>query len=376
MDAPMNVPGFASHAPGARVDRIDSRLMRVPLGSGRGGSGASEVDVVHVTVTDADGAQGTGFTYSLGRGGEALKAMIDGLLADTVVGSETDRWGRSWHAIWSASHRLGRGVAIPALSALDIAIWDLTARRAGLPLGRVIGLFRESVPVYGSGRATHQMSREELVAGAQSYVAEGYTAVKLRAGALGRQKDLERIRAVRAAVGDAVEIMVDCNERLSFADALWLGDRFREADVSWMEEPLASDDVAGHVRLASRLPVPIAVGEHLIGRFEFFEYIRQGAAAVVQPDAPLVGGITEWLRVAALADAANLSVSPHFLPELHVHLVAATRAATWLEHFPLIDDLLEETITVSHGRAAPPERPGHGMRWDGDALDKYHLPPA
>lgn len=345
-------------------------LLTVPLGAGRGGSGATQVEVIHVTITDEDGAEGTGFTYALTGGGDSVLRMVDGTLAPRVRGRRLGDWDRLWHELWAATHRLGRGVAVPALSALDIGVWDLRARIAGLPLFRLLGAHRERVPVYGSGRATNQMGIEQLVEGAQSYLDEGYRAVKLRAGVRAPTEDLHRVAQVRAAVGDAVWIMVDCNERLDFPTALWLGSRLQDLGVFWLEEPLISDDVAGHARLSAQLQLPIAVGEHLQGRFEFAEWMRQAGASVLQPDAPLVGGVSEWLRVATVAESFNLPVSPHLLPELHVHLAAAARNCTWVEHFPLIDDLLVESLPAVDGYMIPPDRPGHGMLWDQDAFEK------
>ncbi len=355
------------------ISDLDVVWCRVPLGAGRGGSGATEVDVVLVTLVDDDGVTGTGFTYALTGGAEAMVALIDGSLRALVVGVEIDAWDRTWFEVWDRTHRLGRGVAVPALSAIDIAVWDLRARRAEVPLHRLLGAVRDEVPVYGSGRATHHMTVDELIEGTRSYLAEGYTAVKLRAGATSPEEDVARIEAVRDAVGDDVRLMVDCNERLDATSAMWLGRELAELGIWWLEEPLPADDVAGHARLAQRIPIPLAVGEHLIGRFEFVAYLHAGAAAVVMPDAPLVGGVSEWMRIATVAEALGATVSPHFLPELHVHLAAAAKACTSIEHFPLIDDLLSESLVAVDGMMTPPNRPGHGMAWDLDAVDRYRL---
>ncbi|MGP4029940.1 mandelate racemase/muconate lactonizing enzyme family protein [Actinomadura sp. 3N407] len=356
-----------------KIDRVAARHVAVPLGAARGGSGATSLQVLHVTVHDVGGEAGTGFTYALTGGIEGAHAIVDGLFGPRINGTDPLQWDSLWHELSAATHRLGGGVAVAALSALDIAVWDLRARAAGLPLHRFLGAQRESVPIYGSGRATHQMSDEELVAGALSYVEEGYRAVKLRAGALGVARDVARVAAVREAVGPGVQIMVDCNERLDLAQAQRLGQRLNDLDVVWLEEPLPSHDVASHALLAARCPVPIAAGEHLQGRFAVKQYLDRGAASVLMPDASLTGGISEWNRIAVLAEASGAAVSPHFLPELHVHLAAAARAATWVEHFPLLDDLLLETLTPSGGAVAPPGRPGHGMRWAPDALDRYSV---
>jgi L-alanine-DL-glutamate epimerase-like enolase superfamily enzyme len=356
-----------------KIDSVVARWVKVPLGAARGGSGATSLDVLHVTVRDIDGAVGTGFTYALTGGITGARAILAEVMTPLATGMDLLDWERTWHRLWDLTHRVGRGVALPALSALDIAIWDLRAHRAGLPLYRLLGAHRDTVPIYGSGRATHHMTDTELVAGAVSYVEEGYQAVKLRAGALGTERDIARVAAVRAEVGPEIRLMVDCNERLDLAEAHRLAHRLGDLDVAWLEEPLRSDDVDGHAQLAARSPVPIAVGEHLQGRFEAQQYLDRRAAAVLMPDAPLTGGVTEWMRIATLAEARSVAISPHFLPELHVHLAAAAPAATFVEHFPLLDDLLEETLTIRHGMVEPPTRAGHGIRWDSSALDRYEV---
>lgn len=356
---------------GPAIDRVQVRLVDVPLGEERGGSGATLLQLVHVTITDDDGAVGTGFTYSLCAGTEAVTAMLAAVHVPVLRGLPTEHWDRVLYAIRDRTHRLGRGVTQLATSAVDIAVWDLRACRAGLPLYRMLGGQRDSVPVYGSGRATHAMSVDELIDGAQAYLDEGYSAIKLRAGVHPPATDVQRVAAVREAVGPDVAIMVDCNERLDPAGAQWLAHRFADLGVSWLEEPLPASDVAGHRALAARSPVPLAVGEHLQGLGEFVPYADPAVVGVLQPDAPLTGGISEFLRIATLAEANGLAVSPHFLPELHVHLAAACRTATWIEHFPLIDDLLGELLPVRGGRAAVPQRPGHGMVWDDHALQRY-----
>jgi L-alanine-DL-glutamate epimerase-like enolase superfamily enzyme len=341
------------------------------LGQGRGGSGATQVELIIVTLRLDNGNTGTGFTYALTGGGTSIKALIDDTLSEQVVGSSLLEWDAKWHQLWHMTHRLGRGVALPAISAIDIAVWDAKARESQLPLYQLLGAIRDEVPVYGSGRATHSMTTEQLIEGAQSYIAEGYKAIKLRAGAFSLAEDVQRISTVRQAVGPDIQIMIDCNERLNYADALWLGKKLADLDIYWMEEPLAADDVLGHKRLAEQLNLNIAVGEHLQGRFEFVQYIDQRAASILQPDAPLVGGISEWKRIATIAEGFGLSISPHFLPELHIHLAASTNNCISIEHFPLIDDVLETTLQAHNGYMRVPQTPGHGIQWDEEKLEYY-----
>jgi L-alanine-DL-glutamate epimerase-like enolase superfamily enzyme/DNA-binding HxlR family transcriptional regulator len=358
---------------GTRVTGLDATLLRVPTGARWTGFGVTELEVVHVTLTDGEGGTGTGFTFSISGGAAAMRTLVDGVIGQATIGSDLEGWERRWHALWARTHRLGRGVAVPALSAVDIAVWDLRARRARLPLYRLLGAYRDQVPAYRSLDRMAGMSLEELVEAASTHVAEGFAAIKLFCGARPFEEEVDRVAAVRQAVGPAVRIMVDTNERLDQPEALWFGRQLAAHDIYWLEEPLASDDIAGHARLAQRLAVPIAVGEHLIGRFEFAEYLRQGAAAVVQPDLPLTGGISEGLRVATLAEAHGAALCPHSLPELHVHLVAAAKAGAYVECFPLLDDLLQKPLQVSGGVVRPPERPGHGILWSAEALERYRV---
>ncbi|HET6500828.1 MAG TPA: mandelate racemase/muconate lactonizing enzyme family protein [Amycolatopsis sp.] len=355
------------------IQDIHVRWSEIPLGAGRGGSGATKVDLLLVTLTDDEGATGTGFTYALTGGADGVHALLRGTVADHTRGADLDHWPQRWQRIWDDTHRLGKGTVLPALSAVDIAVWDLRSRKAGLPLFRFLGAHRDEVEVYGSGRATHAMTTEHLIDGARAYLDEGYHAIKLRIGARRAEEDITRVRAVREAVGDGVRIMVDCNERLDLPTAQWTGARLADLGVYWMEEPLRSDDLAGHATLAGGVGLPIAVGEHLHGRFEFASYLRQQAASVLQPDVPLTGGVTEWLRIAAVAEVFGAVLSPHFLPELHVHLAAAVPHCPYIEHFPLLDDVLVETLHIKDGRATPPDRPGHGILWNTEVLDRLAL---
>jgi L-alanine-DL-glutamate epimerase-like enolase superfamily enzyme len=353
---------------GASVERLEARLVDVPLGAARGGSGATRLQVVHVTLTTSGGATGTGFTYALGTGAEGVLALLQAVHAPRVTSLSLWDWDAAWYELRRSTSRLGDGVCLLATSAVDIAVWDLRARLAGVPLATLLGAQHASVPIYGSGRATHAMSDEELVAGTQQYLSEGYRAVKLRAGALPLHRDVARVSAVRAAVGPDVALMVDCNERLTAAGAQWLSRRLAELDVRWLEEPLPSADVNGYRRLADRGALPLAHGEHLQGMAAFTPFMAAGSIAVAQPDAPITGGVSEFMRVATLAQAHGVEIAPHFLPELHVHLAAASVNATWVEHFPLLDPLLGEVLKPVDGQVAVPGRPGHGMIWNTEAL--------
>ena len=198
-------PTGASAAQPPVIERVSTSLLDVPLGSARGGSGATRLQVLYVAITDADGATGTGFTYTLGPGAAAIGKVIEDLVSPQVLGASDLSWDRLHFELRQQVHRLGRGVTYPAISAMDIAMWDIVGKRAQLPVHALIGTHHSTVPIYGSGRSTHQMSTVELVQGANAYRDEGYAAVKLRAGVHGASRDVQRVAAVREEMGPDLE---------------------------------------------------------------------------------------------------------------------------------------------------------------------------
>lgn len=356
-----------------RIVKADTDLLRVPLGAGRGGSGATALDLVVTRVHVEDGEVGLGFTYSLNGGGGSILSLIEDPILPRLENLDILDWDKVWDELWMMTHRLGSGISSLAIAAVDIAVWDARAKAQKLPLYRLLGARRDNIAVYGSGRSTHSMSVGELIEGAQLYLNEGYRAIKLRVGAKAPEEDVSRVAAVRRAVGDDVRIMVDCNERLDYPTALWLGKRLEEYGIYWMEEPLPSQFVDSYHQLAQNLAVPIAAGEHLHNQYEFADYVRQGAASILMPDAPIVGGITEWMRIASTAAAFGVSVSPHFLPELHIHCALAAPNCVAVEHFPLIDDVLTESLVAEDGQMKPFDRPGHGIVFDPNKVEQFKI---
>lgn len=356
-----------------KIMTAEADLLRVPLGAGRGGSGATELELIVVHLHLENEEVGVGFTYSLNGGGGSILSLIEDLIFPRAKDLDMMYWDRVWDELWAMTHRLGSGISSLAIAAVDIAVWDARAKTHDLPLYQLLGARRHEIPVYGSGRSIHSMSVEQLIEGAQQYVNEGYHAIKLRVGAKAPEEDVSRVAAVRRAVGEEVRIMVDCNERLDYPTALWLGKRLEEYGIYWMEEPLPSQFVDGYRQLAQNLAVPIAAGEHLHNQYEFADYVRQGAASILMPDAPIVGGITEWMRIASTAEAFGVSVSPHFLPELHIHCALATPNCVAVEHFPLIDDVLTESLVPEDGQMKPFDRRGHGIVFDPDKVDRFRI---
>lgn len=259
-----------------------------------------------------------------------------------------------------------------AIAAIDVAMWDLRARDAGVSIARVLGQVRDRVPCYGSGKASPSLPVDDLVELSAGYIRDGFKAVKIR---VGREpdKDMDRVRAVRQAIGDGPRILCDANERLDLPTALWLGKRLADQGVHWFEEPLLSQDIEGYRRMRGALPMAIAMGEHVHSRRDFMPYITTGAVDVVQPDMCFVGGITETMRIGRIADTAGLALAPHFMTVLHIHVAAALPRATYVEFYPFMDDLLVEGLKVEDGMLLVPTRPGHGVEFTKEAWRDYRV---
>jgi L-alanine-DL-glutamate epimerase-like enolase superfamily enzyme len=327
------------------------------------GMAIDAIELVTCEVHTDDGATGMGYTYALGHGGYGIHAFLASELAPQLVGLEVDRPEPVWERLWARSLRYGRGGAVSvALGALDTALWDLAARRAGLPLVRFIGERRSSVAVYGSS-IDLGYSNDELEATVADWMGRGFGAVKVKVGRPLRD-DLERLRRVRSVIGDDVHLMVDANNGWQLPEAIRRFERFREFDLTWIEEPLVPDDINGHRRLQRSGGAAVAAGETLFSVADFQRYFSNEALTYVQADVGRVGGITPWLKVATLAEAHDLPMAPHFLHDLHVHLICAVPNGSWLEYLPLLDAVMEEPLQVERGLARPPQRAGHGIRFN------------
>ena len=350
-----------------RITEVRSRLFRIP--PHRPIHDAIQqfesMELVTVEIRTESGMEGLGFTYTIGRGGRSVLALLQGEMLSMLPGEDALRHERIWQKLWQELHWVGRsGIFSLALSAVDIALWDLKARALGVPLARLLGGSREKLPAYNTDGGWLNHSLDELVAEAVSQVEAGFHGVKLKVGKELLKEDVDRIAAVRERVGDKVPIMVDANMRFTVEEAIRRGRAYEELGVFWFEEPIEADDIGSHAKLQEQLSVPVAVGESLYNRFAFTEYVRQAGARILQPDAGRVGGVTEWLRVAALAHSHGMVVAPHFLMELHVHLAAAVPNAIFVEYIPFLDRFVLEPLRPREGYLHVPDRPGHGILFD------------
>lgn len=328
-------------------------------------------ETIFVEVTTSDGLVGTGYSYTIGTGGRAVLSMLQDHLVPQLVGLDAREVEHIWRQLFSSTRATTVGALTSlALAAVDTALWDLKCKRADEPLWRVAGGFRRAVPLYDTEGGWLHLPPEELVHNALASRDAGWPGLKIKVGKPSVHEDRERLVAVRQAVGDDMDIMVDANQSMTAAEAIRRARAFEQVDLAWFEEPLPADDVAGHVRLALSTSVPVAVGESLYSIGQFRDYLARGAAGIVQVDVARIGGITPWLKVAHLAESFNVDVCPHFLMELHVALCAAVPNARYVEHIPQLRNITHDEMVIEHGHALASEAPGLGINWDRDAIDE------
>ena len=321
----------------------------------------TEVAMLFVELATGDGHHGLGLSYAKRAGGPAQYAHAQEL-APALVGEDPSDIARLWNKLCWAGASGGRsGLATQAIGAFDVALWDLKARRAGLSLAKLLGAWRDSVACYNTSGGFLHTPLDQLLANAEASRQRGIGGIKMKVGQPDQAADLTRVTAMRQLLGDGFPLMVDANQQWDRATALRMGRRLEPMGLVWIEEPLDAYDHAGHAALAAQLDTPIATGEMLTSAGEHAELIHHRAADILMPDAPRVGGITPFLKIAAQAEQAGLALAPHFAMELHVHLAAALQQEPWLEHFDWLEPLFNERLQIADGRIRVPTTPGLGL---------------
>lgn len=321
----------------------------------------TEVALLFVELRTEDGRDSLGLSYAKRAGGPGLFAHASEI-APVLIGEDPSDIQRLWTKLCWAGASVGRsGLAVQAIAAFDVALWDLKARRANLPLAKLLGAHRDSVACYNTSGGFLHTPIDQLVENAAASRARGIGGIKLKVGQPDRKLDIKRVEAVRERLGDDAPIMVDANQQWDRPTAQRMCRTFESFDLVWIEEPLDAYDHEGHAALAAQFDTPIATGEMLTSAAEHGELIRHRAADYLMPDGPRVGGITPFLKIAALAEHAGLMLAPHFAMELHVHLAAAFASEPWVEHFDWLEPLFNERLEIAGGRMRVPTRPGLGL---------------
>ncbi len=262
-------------------------------------------------------------------------------------------------------------VVLFAMSGIDMAAWDALGQALDQPLARLLGATPRPVPAYNS-KGLGLLEINKLEKEATELVGEGFKAIKLRLGRPDARDDLKALKAVRKAIGPDVSLMIDFNQGLSVAEALKRGRMIdAEGGVDWIEEPIRADDFAGCARVAREIDTPIQLGENFMGPEQMAQALAAGACDYVMPDAERIGGVTGWMRAAALAQGAGLEMSSHLFPEVSCHLLAATPTCHWLEFVDWAEPILQQPLEVKNGMVAPLEGPGAGMTWDEKAVERF-----
>jgi L-alanine-DL-glutamate epimerase-like enolase superfamily enzyme len=355
------------------VDSLVASHYRIPLPTPLSDSTHGTIthfELIAVRLSARNGAEGLGYTYTVGTGGAAVRAIIERDLMSLVVGAEIDRVEALWKRMWWHVHYGGRGGLVSlAVSAVDIALWDLKARVAGAPLWRYLGGHDPRVPCYAGG-IDLDFPLDALLRQTDENLARGFRAIKMKVGRPRLADDVERVRAMRNHLGPDNALMVDANMRWSADEAIRAARALAGLDVYWLEEPTIPDDVRGHVRIVREGGLPVAAGENLHTLHEFTQLIAAGGVTFPEPDVTNCGGVTVFMKVAHLAEAFNLPVTSHGAHDLTVHLLAAVPNRSYLEaHGFGLDRYLAHPLRIEEGMAIAPERPGHGVELDWAGLE-------
>jgi mandelate racemase len=345
--------------------------MKRPLATSTG-----KLTVAPLVLIDLEtdtGVTGRAYLFAVGRHNLApiaklVEAMGEMLEGDEVAPFDLERKLRARYTLLGVHN-----IVLFAMAGIDMAAWDALGHSLGQPLVRLLGSAPRPIPAYNS-KGLGILPEKELVKEAVELLEEGFRAVKLRMGRPQARDDLQMLRAVKKQIGPDVTLMVDFNQALSVAEALKRGRMIDdEGGVTWIEEPIRADDFAGNARIAKEIATPIQIGENFMGPEQMAQALAAGACDYVMPDAERVGGVTGWMRAAALAQGAGVEMSSHLFPEVSCHLMAATPTAHWLEYVDWADAVLAEPLHVKDGHVMVPDAPGIGLKWDEKAVKQYQV---
>ena len=331
--------------------------------------------LITVRIRDRAGLEGLGYAYTVGEtGGSAIYHLIRDDLQAALLGQDPSRISHLWQRMWWQLHFVGRGgLCAFAMAAIDIALWDLAAKRQQQPLWRLLGGAHSSVLAYAGG-IDLQFSVDELLAQAEGFKARGFRAIKTKVGRDQLGEDVDRIRAMRNMLGDDFPLLADANMRWRVDEAITAARALAEFNLVWLEEPTIPDDFAGHAKIVAQGGVAIAAGENLHSSYEFEHLMSIGGVSFPEPDVVTIGGVTPFMSVARMAQARNLPVTSHGVHDLSVHLLCAAPNSSYLEvHGFGLENYIEQPLELIDGRAFAPERPGHGVAFDWNALAKCEV---
>jgi len=332
------------------------------------------VGCVLVYLDSDEGLSGEAYNFTMNAVRlDVLQAMIESF-APLVVGRDPRDVESIWNDMWRDINFFGqKGIALFGISAIDTACWDLAGKAAEQPLYKIFGACRESVDVYASGGLWLSYSIDELVEEAQGFLEQGFHAMKIRVGKKRIDEDVERVAAVREAIGSEITLMADANQGFDASHALRLGRRLEEFDLYWFEEPVPAWDLAGHAEIAAALDMRIASGETEYTRYGMLDMLEARAADVLMPDLQRIGGLSEFRRVAHLAESYDVPVSTHIFTEQSLSIAGSIESCVYLEHMPWFERLYRERMQLVDGRMAMPHGAGLGFTFDPESVERYRI---
>ena len=361
----------------SRIQSVVADHYRVPLPVKLTDSMHGDMDdfeLITVRIRDEDGVQGLGYTYTVNAGGRAVAVMINDYMAGALIGEDSSHIERLWEKLWWQLHYAGRGGhQTSAISAIDIALWDLMGHRLETPLWKLFGGYNPRVPVYAGG-IDLQFTLDELLRQSDGFQEAGFRAIKMKVGRVNLREDIDRVAAMRAHLGEDFPLMVDANMRWSADQAIRAARALQEFSPLWLEEPTIPDDLPGHRRILRDGGIPIAGGENLHTLHEFRAAITAEAMSYPEPDVTNCGGYTVFRKIASLAEAHNLPITSHGVHDLTVHALAAAPNRTYMEaHGFSLEAYITDPMPVIDGFVTAPDAPGHGINLDFSALEPYRV---
>jgi L-alanine-DL-glutamate epimerase-like enolase superfamily enzyme len=358
-----------------KIADVKTTWLSIPLKSPLADSThvLDKIEWILVDVVTDTGLTGSAHMLNFDYAPELLKGIVDTELKEQVVGQNPLLIEKVREVGLRQTEYIGHcGVAAWGVAAIDIALWDILGKHLHCPVAFLLGAYRDSVPIYGSG-GWLSYSMDQLLEEVTSYARRGFKGVKMTVGSGNMKQDVQRVKAVRKAIGGDLMLMVDANQGWNTHQARQFYRQIRDCNIFWFEEPIPKDDWDGYSKLASAIDVPLATGEREYSLTNFREILKRQAAAVIQPDALRIGGITQWMKLARLCEAFGVRVASHFYKEIDVHCLAACPNGAFLEYFPWLDELLVEPLEISGGVAKVPARPGLGIEIKPEAIQEFRV---
>jgi L-alanine-DL-glutamate epimerase-like enolase superfamily enzyme len=359
-----------------KIQQVKINLVRLPLEEPLVGAPYMPGmlrEFLTVQLRTDDGIEGIGVTTFGGKIMRTLKTALDEF-GELIKGEDPLRTEFVTDKLRAASASCGPGGIVElAIAAIDIALWDIRGKAFGVPLAHLLGGLRDRVPAYASGALVRTTSLDKLERAAAALVEKGYKQVKtqLAVDGLGAAQEVERIRVIRNAIGPDTALMVDINQRWSVAEAISIGHRIEEFGLTWLEDPARCDDYQGLAKIADALTTPVCAGEYLWGIEPHRQTMAHHSVDIVMIDLLRAGGVTQWMKIAGMAEAFNKPVASHLLPEIHVHLIAAIPNGLVVEYMPWTWRLFENPPMPVNGEMTVPTAPGLGLKFSPDLFEKY-----